>query len=121
MSDKFQKDQGRSDEAVASMEGLSDLIAGWGNTFYDALSGAPKVLGFDDFGKNAWHQLNSQILLFQKAILALSQCAGAVPQKLKEQSTLTDRAQQKVVDSIHDLGGYNSEGLPGKGGGVHGK
>ncbi|MEV0405344.1 hypothetical protein [Actinoallomurus sp. NPDC050550] len=121
MSEKFEKDPARGDAALFKMEDLSALIAKFGETFSDAFVGAAKILGGDDFGRQAWHQLNSQVLLLGQAVMAASECCGAVPHAFREQMAAADRAQQKVVDSINDVSAHNGQGLPGKGSGAYGK
>lgn len=121
MSDTFNADSGRGQAAVEKMKAQSHLIAGFGETFLNALSGAPKVLGHDEFGNNVARVISAQSLLYDQAVMALSQAADAVPHAVEKQMLAVNRAQQKVVDSIHDVNAGQGEGLPGKGGGVHGK
>ncbi|MFB9831103.1 hypothetical protein [Actinoallomurus acaciae] len=116
MSSKFQFDQTRFNNAIDSIEGLRDLIYEFGDSFYDSLSNAGEVLGHDkDFGLNANQVLQQQRLLFRQATHALGQVADAVPQQLQSQQRYIKTGQQKVLDSVHDVGSHQAEGLPGTG------
>jgi hypothetical protein len=116
MSEKFQADPARAQEALASMEGLRDLIYGFAETFYDSLDNAGEVLGHDEFGRTAGRVLQGQRLQLHQAVHALGQVADAVPHMLKSQQRYVEKSQSGVIDAIHDVGSYQGEGLP-KGGG----
>jgi hypothetical protein len=116
MSEKFQADPARAREALASMEGLRDLIYGFAEAFYDSLDNAGEVLGHDEFGRTAGRVLQSQRLQLQQAVHALGQVTDAVPHMLRSQQRYAEKAQLGVIDAIHDSGAYQGEGVP-KGGG----
>jgi hypothetical protein len=116
MSEKFRADPARGREALASLEGLRDLIYGFAETFYDSLENAGEVLGHDEFGRTAGRVLQSQRLQLQQAVHALGMVADAVPHMLRSQQRYAERAQMGVVDAIHDVGSYQGEGLPRGGG-----
>jgi hypothetical protein len=112
MSEKFQSDPTRFREAIARIEGLRDLIYGFGDNFYESLSGAGEILGHDSFGSTAGQVLQDQRLLFRQATHAVGQVADAVPYQLKSQQRYITNAQQKVFDTLHDAGSRQAEGLP---------
>jgi hypothetical protein len=116
MSDKFQSDPARFNEAVASMESLGDLINEFGEKFVQGLSGSAKILGSDQFGLTADRQLQSWTMQLGDAVNALSQVADGVPQALRVQQQHVKMAQTQVGDAIDGVGAYQSEGVPGKGG-----
>jgi hypothetical protein len=120
MSDKFQADPARAAAAVAKIEGLGRMINGMGERFIEGLSNSSEVLGYDEFGRAAGEQLNSQKLQLHQVVMALHQVAGAVPEMLKLQQKYVSLGQSKVLDSINDYSTYQGEGVPGKGS-AHGK
>jgi hypothetical protein len=116
MTEKFRADPARAREALASMEGLRDLIYGFADTFYDSLENAGEVLGHDEFGRTAGRVLQTQRLQLQQGVHALGQVADAVPHMLRSQQKYVEKSQMGVLDAIHDSGAYQGEGLPRTGG-----
>jgi hypothetical protein len=116
MSEKFRADPARTTEALESIEGLRDLIYGWAETFYDSLEDAGRVLGHDEFGRAAFQSLHEQRLQLHQAVRALGQVTDSVPHMLRSQQRFTRKAQLGVIDSIHDVGAHQGEGVPRGGG-----
>jgi hypothetical protein len=113
MSNTFESDPTRFNEAIGRIKDLGDLIDGFRNNFSNALSNAREILGHDQFGSTARQVLEQQQQLLEQATDALSRVAGAVPRELGLQQEYIKYAQQKVRDSIHDAGSsYQAEGLP---------
>ena len=117
MTDKFRADPARANDALASMEGLRDLVYGFADTFYDNLENAGEILGHDEFGRTAGRALQSQRLQLHQAVHALGQVIDAVPHMLRSQQRYVQKSQQGVLDAIHDSGAIQGEhGTGGKGG-----
>jgi hypothetical protein len=120
MSEKFRADPARANAAVAKIDGLSEMIIGFGDRFLDGLSNAGEILGHDEFGLAAGRQLRNQALQLHDGTLALGQVTDAVPVMLRSQQAKVGKAQTDAIGAISDFGVYQGEGLPGKGGG-HGR
>jgi hypothetical protein len=112
MSNKFESDPTRFNEAIGRIEGLRDLIYGFGDNFYESLSNAGEILGHDQFGSTSGRVLQEQRLLLRQATHALGQVADAVPQQLRSQQRYIKNGQQKVIDTLHDAGSHQAEALP---------
>ncbi|MGH3382935.1 MAG: hypothetical protein ACRDP6_50230 [Actinoallomurus sp.] len=115
MTDKFRADPARADEAVASMEGLRDLVYDMFSRLDDSLENGQKILGHDEFGISAGRQLAQQRLQLHQAGMALAQVFGAVPEMLRSQQRYVKKSQLGVIDAIHQSGAGQGE-MPGKGG-----
>lgn len=112
MSNTFESDPARFNEAIGRIEDLRDLIYEFGANFSNGLSNAWEILGHDEFGSTAGQVLDQQQLLLEQATHALGQVADAVPEQLKKQQQYIKDGQQKVLDSVHDAGSYQAGGLP---------
>jgi hypothetical protein len=120
MSEKFRADPGRANAAVAKIDGLSEMIIGWGDEFLDSLSNVGEILGHDEFGLAAGRQLHNQALQIQEGVQAFGQVTDAVPVMLRSQQAKVGKAQTDAIGFISDFGVYQGEGIPGKGA-SHGK